>query len=406
MTTSASAAPESLVDVPDASPRGWAAGVSARPREAPADRLRAWLALNLLSPVQGMTLSRAAAVVGRSAGWGPVYWPRAALLLASGAVNSAFAAAERAAYRRAWEKVEPPPPLFILGHYRGGTTHLQNLLALDPRFAFPNLYQAFFPETFLLTERFLAPVVAAGLVRQRFQDSVMLGVGVPMEDEIAVGVSTGVTPHLAWALPRREAEYDAYLTLRDVPPGAAERWREGLLRFVRKLTLAHGKPLVLKSPTHTARVRLLLELFPDARFVHIHRDPYAVYGSTLHMLNRVTPYWRLQPPGPGTRGAQERVLSTYTAMYDAYFEDRGAIPPGRLYELGYAELDQDPEGALRRLYAGLGLGDAGPVAAAARDYLAQLSGYRKNSRPDLDPETRRRVADAWRRSFREWGYPT
>ena len=33
------------------------------------------------------------------------------------------------------------------------------------------------------------------------------------------------------------------------------------------------KRIVLKSPAHTARVRVLLELFPKARFVHIIRDP-------------------------------------------------------------------------------------------------------------------------------------
>src|SRR5687768_18104609 len=40
---------------------------------------------------------------------------------------------------------------------------------------------------------------------------------------------------------------------------------------------------ILKSPPHTCRVPTLLRLFPDARFVHIVRDPYAVYPSTLHL---------------------------------------------------------------------------------------------------------------------------
>lgn len=39
---------------------------------------------------------------------------------------------------------------------------------------------------------------------------------------------------------------------------------------------AGGKPLVVKSPVHTARVRLLLRLFPRARFIYLHRPPLDV----------------------------------------------------------------------------------------------------------------------------------
>jgi hypothetical protein len=42
-----------------------------------------------------------------------------------------------------------------------------------------------------------------------------------------------------------------------------------------QVTLRHGgtKPLLIKSPVHTARVRLLLKLFPKAKFIYIHRHP-------------------------------------------------------------------------------------------------------------------------------------
>jgi len=52
---------------------------------------------------------------------------------------------ENARYRKEWERIEILPPLFVLGHYRCGTTHLHNLLAVDNRFAYPNAYQALFP---------------------------------------------------------------------------------------------------------------------------------------------------------------------------------------------------------------------------------------------------------------------
>jgi len=41
------------------------------------------------------------------------------------------------------------PPVFILGVWRSGTTHLHNLLTRDTRFGYANLYQALNPHTFL-----------------------------------------------------------------------------------------------------------------------------------------------------------------------------------------------------------------------------------------------------------------
>jgi hypothetical protein len=41
---------------------------------------------------------------------------------------------------------------------------------------------------------------------------------------------------------------------------------------------------LLKSPVHTARVELLLQLFPKAQFIYIHRDPYTVFKSAVHMV--------------------------------------------------------------------------------------------------------------------------
>ena len=45
------------------------------------------------------------------------------------------------------------------------------------------------------------------------------------------------------------------------------------------------KPLLVKSPVHTARVRMLLKLFPKARFLYIHREPLKVFASAANMAD-------------------------------------------------------------------------------------------------------------------------
>ena len=243
-------------------------------------------------------------------------------------------------------------PLFILGHYRSGTTHLHNLLALDPQFAAPTFFQVLNPHTFLTNERWAAPLADRLVVRRRYQDEVALGAGVPSEDEVALGTMTGLSPYLGWYFPRGVADYDRYLTFRDVPDEEVARWGLALTTFLKKVTLGHGRPLVLKSPPHTARIRLLLGLFPDARFVHIHRDPYEVFRSTRHMIRAVQPVFRLQEcPTPD---GDDRIISVYTEMYDAYFEQRGLIPEGRLCEVGYEDLERDPVGVVGSVYGSWG----------------------------------------------------
>jgi hypothetical protein len=212
-----------------------------------------------------------------------------------------------------------------------------------------------------------------------------------------------MSPYMDWCFPRSRQAYDRYLSFRDADPAEVAAWSGALVDFLKAVTLRLGRPLILKSPPHTARVRLLLRLFPDARFVHIRRDPYAVFVSTVGLLKAVRPVFRLQ------RGARrvdvEAVLRTYTEMYDAYFSDRALVPPGQLVEVAFEDLERDPVGQVRAVYDGLSLGGFEAFRPALESYLASIAGYRKNRHPGLDDATRERVAAAWSRSFELWGYP-
>ena len=213
---------------------------------------------------------------------------------------------------------------------------------------------------------------------------------------------TGLSPYMGWCFPGDGADYDRYLTFRDVPDEEVARWGHALTTFLKKLTLRYGRPLVLKSPPHTARIRLLLGLFPDARFVHIHRDPYDVFRSTRHMIRAVQP--ALPPPGRAAPDGDDRIISVYTEMYDAYFEERGLIPEGRLCEVGYEDLERDPVGVVGSIYEALGLSGFEDLRPRLEGYLGSIAGYRKNRHDDLPEPLRRRIADEWGRSFDEWGY--
>jgi hypothetical protein len=91
-------------------------------------------------------------------------------------------------------------------------------------------------------------------------------------------------------------------------------------------------------------------------------------------------------------------------MYEAFFEERGLIPKGQFHEIGFEELERDPVGQIRALYAGLNLPGFDAVRPALEGYVRSLAGYRKNEHAELAPALRRRIAAAWGRNFAEWGY--
>jgi hypothetical protein len=168
------------------------------------------------------------------------YLLRAVAISFSALINSPCRAYEEFRYRRKWEQVSVPPPLFVLGHWRSGTTHLHNLLGLDDRFACPSLYQVHYPHTFLSTEQSLSALVGFLLPRHRPYDNVRLDLQVPDEDEFAMCVLGCLSPYLSGVFPRRAETYDQYLTFRNAPAQAIEQWKSALRVFLQKLTLRYA----------------------------------------------------------------------------------------------------------------------------------------------------------------------
>jgi hypothetical protein len=182
------------------------------------------------------------------------------------------------------------------------------------------------------------------------------------------------------------------------------RWKAAYLALVRKLTWKDRRPLVLKSPPNTCRIRLLLETFPEARFVHIHREPYTVYQSTIHLMAcacRIHGFQR-----PNLADLHRRVINQYKLMYDVFFEERYLVPRGRYCEVVFEELETDPVGQMGRIYKEVDLPDFAVVRPLLEEYVRSLAGYRKNVYPELRTEVRCEIAQAWRRCFDEWGYPS
>jgi hypothetical protein len=192
-----------------------------------------------------------------------------------------------------------------------------------------------------------------------------------------------------------------YFDLEDVPRRALASWKRTFHRFLQQITLKDPRRLVLKSPPHTCRIKVLQELFPGALFVHIVRNPYVVFPSTVNLWKSLYRTHGLQRPT--FRGLEEYVYDTFTHMYERLEATRGLVDPARFHELRYEDLVRDPVGQMRALYERLGLGGFDRLLPRLESYLASLAGYETN-RYQLTDEQRAEIARRWRPVIERYGY--
>jgi len=332
------------------------------------------------------------------------YIPRAAFITGISVLTSAVQTVEDALYKRRLSQVPVSPPLFVLGHFRSGTTHLHNLLSLDERFGHPTMFEVNFPQSFKLTESWLWWILQALMPSSRPMDNMSVGADTPQEDEWAQVAMTQMSPYVGWSFPHSIDNYEKYWTLNEASEAERHTWQQSLLWFCRKLESTHGRPTVLKSPAHTCRVRWLLPIFPQARFVHVHRNPYDVFRSTQRLWHKIRPFCQLQTPTDLHRD-DDRILRTYREMHRQYFIDRDRIPPGHLCEVRYEDLERQPLVTMERIYTELGLPDFDKLRPRLVQYLERTSGYQKNRHQPLPPALIRRINSEWAESFERWGYP-
>jgi hypothetical protein len=293
-------------------------------------------------------------------------------------------------------------PLFIIGHWRTGTTLLHELLILDERHTYPTTYECLEPNHFLLTEGVLTRVLWFLMPTRRPMDNMAAGWDRPQEDEFALCMMGQPSPYTTIAFPNHPPQGQNALNLEKLSAPSLTSWKQSLVRFLRRLTYKNpAKRLILKSPTHTWRIKTLLELFPDARFVHIVRDPYVVFPSTINLWMSLYRAHGLQSPTGA--GLEEHVLSTFARLYVKLEETRSLIHPRKLFEMRYEDLVRDPVGQMRSLYDHLELGGFENVLPRIEHYLSKVAGYQTNHY-ELPPEKRELVTRRWGEVICRYGY--
>ena len=271
-----------------------------------------------------------------------------------------------------------PQPLFLLGFWRSGTTLLHNLLSMDPQWGFVNTYQAAMPEAFLAGQKRVRRMIERSLPANRGVDNIPVDLAMPQEEEIALDCMGGHSPYLYLHFPRSARHTLDYLFVEErLDAGRQDGWRREFMRMLQTASFHMGtKPLLLKSPSNTSRITALLEMFPEARFVYIQRDPYDTVRSYEYLLRMMNDWHALQRVDFDELVATQ--MDVYRQMAESYLRQKQAIPEGRLVEILYEDLEQDKLGQIRHIYEALGLDGFAEFQPKLEAYVDSIAGFQKN----------------------------
>ncbi|MGB8330239.1 MAG: sulfotransferase [Polyangiales bacterium] len=267
------------------------------------------------------------------------------------------------------EQTELPTPLFVLGLFRSGTTVLHRLLGKDPDNRTLPHWESFDPvhtpegpeprqrklaRTLMLADM-ISPSIKAIHPMDAHQTDECRGMFTNVFRTPQFNVQYRVGGYLDWLL----AE-DATIAYRH------HRRQLQLVHYHRP----HGKRFVLKDPTHTFFVEAIMEVFPNARFMFIHRDPAETLSSicSLHAYARSVFSNDVEARALGAELSDSymmRMLEPAVAAVDR-------LPPGRVAHVRSPDLSRDPVGTIAEAYRGLGLELGDEARVAMHEYMRAI----------------------------------
>lgn len=313
-----------------------------------------------------------------------------------------------------WDKVRwsetirhtrlPEQPVFIVGHWRSGTTLLHQLISRDPQFCYVDFGQIVAPNDILgWIQHFYRYVISQVLPSDRGYDRVKLDLDAPQEEEIALAGLNPLSYYRVYYFPRHMARHFAESVLFDgVEPKELEDFGHAYLRLAKMLTLARGgRRLLFKNPSSTARVALLKQVFPGAKFIYTHRNPYEVFCSSVSRYPRLMAAFAWQDYEH--IDFREMVFHKYGELLRAYLAQEKLIPGSDRAETSFEAITANPEAEVRRLYAHLRIGGVEKAVEAMRPSFENMRGYERN-RHEIRRQDVERIGRDWRFSLERWPY--
>jgi len=295
------------------------------------------------------------------------------------------------------------PPIFIIGHWRSGTTYLHNVMSQNKNLGYFTTLHSVSASMFLNFEKLLKPIVNGSLPVKRPFDDVDLNSEVPQEEEYGVSCFTPISLIGGWMFPKHMEHYNRFACLQGVKKEQIESFKKAFLYVLKKETLYRkGKQLLTKNPANLGRIKLLLEMFPDAKFIHIVRNPYPVHQSMMKLMSILIPLYALNNL-PTIEKTEKIMMDLYSEIYRKYLNERKLIPPGNHTEVKYEDFIKNPLNETKRIFSDLGLSGFKEYEQAFKDYIKTQDTIKIDSY-DFKDKLKEKIYKEWGFTFEEFGY--
>lgn len=283
------------------------------------------------------------------------------------------------------------PPLFIIGHWRSGTTLLHNMLCSDPDAGYLTTYQSVFPNN-LGSKIIFKTFMKKNIPEKRPSDNIKLGVDFPQEDEFAFcNMYHNAYYNFFYFPDNYETFYEKCIYQKGLTGKEKKLWFRMYDKLLKKALInTKGKRMIVKNPVNTVRIKLLLKLYPNAKFLYIYRNPITVFLSTQRFFRNLLPTLILQDTND--EFVEEMIFDVYKRFKHDYLEQRSLIPEKNLLELRYEDFEKDPVGESKNIYDNLLNEDFDKVKDHFSEYFESIKGYKKN-RYEIDLSTINKIKE-------------
>ena len=256
---------------------------------------------------------------------------------------------ERAPHVR---KIEIRRPIFITGLPRSGTSFLHTLFSCDPAIQMPRCWQLIFPYPLQSARRDTRRSRVEKQLRffQQLAPELVtlhpMSADSPQEcTEITAQVFQSLRYEMTHHIPSYQSWIDRSGHLN------AYRFHKRFLQHLQHQQAGHrDRPSqwILKCPDHIHALDAIETVYPDARFVFVHRDPVRVIPSAAKLTEVVRrPFTRRTDPRAIGTQVVERALEAANVMMARSSLDES----GRIVHLHYTDLADRPLDTIESLYS-------------------------------------------------------
>lgn len=269
-------------------------------------------------------------------------------------------------------------PVFILGHWRSGTTLLHNTLCIDPAAGYVTTYQSVFPNN-LASKWLFKTFMKINMPDKRPTDNISLNIDAPQEDEFAFSNMQAHAYYNFFYFPHQyRTFYDHSVHHKNLSDVEIEKWFISYDTLLKKALLnTNGVRLIVKNPVNTARIKHLLKLYPNAKFIYIYRNPITVILSTQLFFKELFPTLILQKTNE--QFIETMIFDVYSSLLNEYLMQKELIPEGNLLEIRYEDFEQTPLRVIKNIYDTILKEDFSEVKNHYHAYFESINGYVKNT---------------------------